>query len=98
MSDPPASRETVQFGAGYAGWPGTAMNHPIRAEFLSGTLSAGHHQSESSQKARAAIMALVMTNALDPAHLATLYGRSLLLTQDWSTRDLDALLALASRL
>jgi knotted carbamoyltransferase YgeW len=43
-------------------------------------------------------MALAMTNALDPAAVAALHGRSLLLTQDWSTRDLDALLALASRL
>jgi knotted carbamoyltransferase YgeW len=43
-------------------------------------------------------MTPVMTNALDLSALAALAGRSLLLTQDWSTRDLDALLALASRL
>ncbi len=43
-------------------------------------------------------MAGVMTRAPDASALASLHGRSLLLTQDWSTRDLDALLALASRL
>jgi knotted carbamoyltransferase YgeW len=43
-------------------------------------------------------MTPVMTNALDLSALAALAGRSLLLTQDWSTRDLDALVALASRL
>jgi knotted carbamoyltransferase YgeW len=37
-----------------------------------------------------------MTRALDTNALDALHGRSLLLTQDWSTRDLDALLALAS--
>lgn len=36
--------------------------------------------------------------ALEPKTLATLHGRSLLLTQDWPTADLDALLALAARL
>jgi knotted carbamoyltransferase YgeW len=41
-------------------------------------------------------MAGVMTRALDTNALDALHGRSLLLTQDWSTRDLDALLALAS--
>jgi knotted carbamoyltransferase YgeW len=35
---------------------------------------------------------------LDAPSLAALRGRSLLLTQDWSTRELDALLAVASRL
>lgn len=35
---------------------------------------------------------------LEPAALAALRGRSLLLTQDWSTRELDVLLALAARL
>jgi knotted carbamoyltransferase YgeW len=39
-----------------------------------------------------------MKTALDAASLAALHGRSLLLTQDWSTRDLDTLLALAARL
>jgi knotted carbamoyltransferase YgeW len=39
-----------------------------------------------------------MTTALDPSALAALHGRSLLLTQDWTTRDLDTLLALAARL
>jgi ornithine carbamoyltransferase len=43
-------------------------------------------------------MAGVMTRALDVEGLAVLHGQSLLLTQDWSTRDLDALLALASSL
>jgi knotted carbamoyltransferase YgeW len=43
-------------------------------------------------------MALAMTSALDAPSLAALRGRSLLLTQDWSTPDLDALLALAARL
>jgi knotted carbamoyltransferase YgeW len=43
-------------------------------------------------------MTLAMTSPLDAASLVALHGRSLLLTQDWSTRDLDALLALASRL
>ena len=41
-------------------------------------------------------MAGVMPRALDTNALDALHGRSLLLTQDWSTRDLDALLALAS--
>jgi knotted carbamoyltransferase YgeW len=35
--------------------------------------------------------------ALEATSLGALHGRSLLLTQDWSTRDLDALLALAAR-
>ncbi len=39
-----------------------------------------------------------MTSPKDDSPLAALRGRSLLLTQDWSTRELDALLALASRL
>ena len=39
-----------------------------------------------------------MTTVLDAARLAPLRGRSLLLTRDWATRDLDALLALAARL
>jgi len=43
-------------------------------------------------------MATAMPTRLDAASLAALHGRSLLLTQDWSTRDLDALLALAARL
>lgn len=43
-------------------------------------------------------MALVMTTPLDAPSLAALHGRSLLLTQDWPTAALDALLALASRL
>ena len=38
----------------------------------------------------------VMTRAPDAHALAALHGRSLLLTQDWSRQDLDALLALAS--
>jgi knotted carbamoyltransferase YgeW len=37
-----------------------------------------------------------MTRVLAADQLAALHGRSLLLTQDWSTPDLDALLALAS--
>jgi len=43
-------------------------------------------------------MGSVMVGPLDAVDLAALHGRSLLLTQDWSTHDLDALLALASRL
>lgn len=39
-----------------------------------------------------------MTTRLDASALDALHGRSLLSTQDWPTRDLDALLALASRL
>jgi len=39
-----------------------------------------------------------MTTLLDDSSLAPLHGRSLLLTQDWPTRDLDALLAVAARL
>ena len=38
-----------------------------------------------------------MTNHLDVSRLAALHGRSLLLTQDWSTPDLDTLLGLAAR-
>lgn len=36
-------------------------------------------------------------NALDPQRLHALRGRSLLVTHDWSTDDLDTLLAVASR-
>ena len=36
--------------------------------------------------------------ALDAAVLRGLYGRSLLVTQDWSTAELEALLAVARRL
>jgi knotted carbamoyltransferase YgeW len=43
-------------------------------------------------------MAFAMTNNLDASALDALHGRSLLLTQDWTTRDLDTLLALAGRL
>jgi len=43
-------------------------------------------------------MAPVMAIPLDAPSLDGLHGRSLLLTQDWSARDLDTLLALASRL
>ena len=43
-------------------------------------------------------MAAAMPTRLDAASLAALHGRSLLLTQDWPTRDLDTLLALAARL
>jgi knotted carbamoyltransferase YgeW len=39
-----------------------------------------------------------MTSPLDASRLAALRGRSLLLTQDWSTDELDTLLALAARL
>jgi knotted carbamoyltransferase YgeW len=39
-----------------------------------------------------------MAPALDVSAFAALHRRSLLLTQDWSTRDLDALLGLAARL
>ena len=39
-----------------------------------------------------------MTGLPRRSALAGLFGRSLLLTQDWSTRDLDTLLGLASRL
>ncbi len=39
-----------------------------------------------------------MTNSLDASSLAALHGRSLLLTQDWTTRELETLLALATRL
>ena len=37
-------------------------------------------------------------NLLDPARLQALHGRSLLTTHDWSTDDLDTLLAVAARL
>ena len=37
-------------------------------------------------------------NLLDPAHLNALHGRSLMTTHDWSTADLDTLLATAARL
>ena len=37
-------------------------------------------------------------NQIDDARLHTLLGRSLLTTHDWSTTDLDTLLAVASRL
>jgi len=43
-------------------------------------------------------MTPAMTTPLDASALAGLFGRSLLLTQDWSTRDLDTLLGLATRL
>jgi knotted carbamoyltransferase YgeW len=43
-------------------------------------------------------MADAMPSPLDASTLAALHGRSLLLTQDWTTRELDALLALAERL
>jgi knotted carbamoyltransferase YgeW len=39
-----------------------------------------------------------MKTPLDAPSLDALHGRSLLLTQDWPARDLDALLALAARL
>jgi knotted carbamoyltransferase YgeW len=39
-----------------------------------------------------------MRSPLDASTLAALYGRSLLLTQDWSTRELDALLDVAEHL
>jgi len=39
-----------------------------------------------------------MTNHLDATALAALHGRSLLQTQEWSARELDTLLGLASRL
>jgi knotted carbamoyltransferase YgeW len=39
-----------------------------------------------------------MTPTADASAVASLHGRSLLLTQDWSTRELDALLAVAARL
>lgn len=35
--------------------------------------------------------------ALDPAVVSSLFGRSLLLTSDWSSAEIDALLAVASR-
>ena len=43
-------------------------------------------------------MTLAMTNAPSASAVAALHGRSLLLTQDWSRRDIEALLALASAL
>ena len=43
-------------------------------------------------------MADAMPSPLDDSALAGLHGRSLLLTQDWSTQDLGTLLALAERL
>jgi len=41
--------------------------------------------------------ATLAASPLDPAILHALYGRSLLLTRDWSSAELDALLAVASR-
>ena len=38
-----------------------------------------------------------MTNHLDASRLAALHGRSLLLTHEWSTPELDTLLGLAAR-
>jgi knotted carbamoyltransferase YgeW len=43
-------------------------------------------------------MTPAMTTALDASAVAGLHGRSLLLTQDWPTADLEALLAVAARL
>jgi knotted carbamoyltransferase YgeW len=43
-------------------------------------------------------MTPAMTTALDASAVAALHGRSLLLTQDWPTADLEALLAVAARL
>jgi knotted carbamoyltransferase YgeW len=43
-------------------------------------------------------MTAAMATPLDASSLAPLRRRSLLLTQDWPTRDLDALVALATRL
>jgi knotted carbamoyltransferase YgeW len=43
-------------------------------------------------------MAPAMATRLDASPLAALRGRSLLLTQDWSAQELDALLVLAARL
>ena len=43
-------------------------------------------------------MAGAMPSPLDASILDALHGRSLLLTQDWSTRELNALLAVAERL
>ncbi len=43
-------------------------------------------------------MTTTMTIPVDASAVARLHGRSLLLTQDWSTTDLDALLAVATRL
>jgi knotted carbamoyltransferase YgeW len=43
-------------------------------------------------------MTATMTPPLDASAVARLHGRSLLLTQDWPTQDLDALLAVAARL
>jgi knotted carbamoyltransferase YgeW len=43
-------------------------------------------------------MAGTMTTSADASAVAGLHGRSLLLTQEWSTRDLDTLLAVAARL
>jgi knotted carbamoyltransferase YgeW len=42
-------------------------------------------------------MTAAMTTALDASAVAGLHGRSLLLTQDWPTADLEALLAVAAR-
>lgn len=39
-----------------------------------------------------------IASLLDPKAVADLHGRSLLLTQDWSTAELEALLAVATRL
>ena len=43
-------------------------------------------------------MAKAKNAGLDKKTLAGLYGKSLLITQDWSTRELEALLAVAQRL
>jgi knotted carbamoyltransferase YgeW len=43
-------------------------------------------------------MTPALTTALDASAVAGLHGRSLLLTQDWPTADLEALLAVAARL
>jgi knotted carbamoyltransferase YgeW len=43
-------------------------------------------------------MAGTMTTAADASAVASLHGHSLLLTQDWSTPDLETLLAVAARL
>jgi knotted carbamoyltransferase YgeW len=43
-------------------------------------------------------MTTITSPALDPAAVATLRGRSLLLTQDWSGAELETLLGIAARL
>ena len=43
-------------------------------------------------------MTTAMATRLDASSLAALHGRSLLLTQDWPSRDLETLLGLAARL